>query len=1005
MKKLTTTVLAVVLTSSFALVNAQKRDTARTQDIEGVVVTALGIRREKKSLGYASQEVKGDALTKGTTNTGNVASQLSGKVAGLQVNTNNNFGGSSNLVIRGYKSLNGGGPLIVIDGSPVSNSGVSNNGAGLVNQYDYGNFLSDINQEDIESINVLKGAAASALYGERGLNGVIVITTKNGRGKDDSRWGVTLNSGMTVGTIDKSTFPEYQNQYGGGYGNYFNEPGYANFSDDASFGPRYDGSLVYTWDSFDPTSPNYNKLSPYQAAKSTPVDFFETAVTYTNTISLQKASEKSNFVFNYTNQIMEGILPNSELNKNTLSAKFNYDLTDKLTASVYTSLTLQDTKGRNETGYSDNTMSMFRQWWNVDSDITKLRDAFNRTGSNVTWNWHSYDDLTPYYWDNPYFQRYKSYQSDDRTRIFSYASLSYNFTKKIGLTAKLSYDLLDMLIENRLAVGSVARNWGASNNPVGSGYSRQNIRNNEINFDAFLNYGFDLTDDLDLSGLVGGNVRRNNNSMTYMSTEGGLVIPDLYAISNSAGSVVAPNETLARNVTGGVYATASLGYQDTYYLDGTYRVDKSSTLPKDNRVFGYGSVSGAVVLSNLIKQDWLSFWKLRGNYAVVGGATNPYNLINTYASAGIYNGTVLYDTSNTLRNSELKPERSKEFEVGTEMQFFKRRVGFDVAYYKSMTTDQIISLPISNATGFGATVFNAGQIDNEGVEVAFNLTPLKTKDFSWDINANWAKNKNTVIDLNGVDNYQLGAYQGSVTLNASVGQAFGTLIGTDYVYHENGQRVVTSPNAQGRGGGLWAKTAPKVIGNITPDWTGGVRNTFNYKGLSLSFLIDVQQGGDTFSTDLWYGYSGGLYADTVSPEWRTPTGTVLQGVYANGQTNTTQVGGVNAAGNAVLNGNNYYSYQPEGYTNAPNSQFIYDASYVKLREASISYTLPKSILSSTFLEDVTLSLVGRNLWIIHKNLPYGDPEAGVGGGLRSRGNSIGILPTTRDIGLNVNIKF
>ena len=1000
MKKLTKSVLAVVLTASFTVSYAQKSkvDTTKTKDIEGVVVTALGIKREKKALGYSSQEIKSDALTDGTTNTGNIAAQLSGKVAGLQVNTNNNFGGSSNLVIRGYKSLSGGGPLIVIDGSPVSNSSLSG-------QYDYGNYLSDINQEDIESINVLKGAAASALYGERGLNGVIVITTKSGRGKNDTSWGITLNSGVSVGTIDKSTFPKYQNQYGGGYGDYFNEDGYANFSDDASFGPKYDGSLVYTWDSFDPTSPNYNKLSPYRAGEHTPVDFFETATTYTNTISLQKAGEKSNILLNYSNQLMNGILPNSELRKNTVSAKFNYDFTDKLTASVYSSLTLQDTKGRNETGYSDNQMSAFRQWWNVDTDLYKQRDAYFRTGQNVTWNWHSYDDLTPYYWDNPYFQRYQSYQSDDRTRNFSYASLTYNFSKKIGLTTKLSYDLMDMLIENRLASGSVARDWGASGNPASSGYSRQNIRNTELNFDTYLNYGFDLADGLDISGLVGANVRRNTNSSTYISTEGGLVIPGLYSIANSNESILPMRETLGKIVTAGAYATASLGYKDTYYVDGTYRVDKSSTLPESNKVFGYGSVSGSVILSNLIKQDWLSFWKLRGNYAVVGGATSAYQLFNTYTTPGIYNGVVLFDTSNTLRNPELKPERSKEYEFGTELQFFKRRVGIDVAYYKSKTFDQIISLPISNATGYNAMVFNAGQIDNEGVEVALNLTPIKSANFTWDITANWAKNKNTVVDLNGVDNYNLGNYQGGVSLNATVGQAFGTLVGTDYVYHENGQRVVTSPNANGVGGGFWAKSSPKVIGNITPDWTGGVRNTFSYKGLSLSFLVDVQQGGDTFSTDLWYGYAGGLYADTVSPEWRSPNGVILPGVTADGNPNTLIVGGYRANGNPQLNANNYYSYQPEGYTNAPNSRYIYDASYVKLREASVSYTLPKTVIASTFLEDVTLSLVGRNLWIIHKNLPYADPEAGVGGGLRSRGNSIGVLPTTREIGFNVNIKF
>lgn len=319
-------------------------------------------------------------------------------------------------------------------------------------------------------------------------------------------------------------------------------------------------------------------------------------------------------------------------------------------------------------------------------------------------------------------------------------------------------------------------------------------------------------------------------------------------------------------VTAGVYATASLGYKDTYFLDGTYRIDKASTLPKDNRVYGYGSVTGAIVLSNFIKQDWLSFWKLRGNYAVVGGSAQAYQLQNVYTTIGNYSGTVLYDTPNTLAKSDLKPERSKEFEIGTELQFFKRRLGLDFNYYSSKTTDQIIQLAVSAGTGYSFSVFNAGRIDNKGYEVSLNATPIKSRDFSWDMNINWAKNKSEVVDLNGVDNYQLNAYQGGVSLNASVGQPFGTLVGTDYVY-KNGQRVVGDD-------GLWVQSEKKVIGNITPDWTGGLRNTFSYKGLSLSFLIDVQKGGSTFSTDTSYGYAGGLYADTVGSEWRDPKGVV-----------------------------------------------------------------------------------------------------------------------------------
>lgn len=575
MKKLTAGILILVLSSSLAVSNAQqkKNDTVRTQEIEGVVVTALGIKREKKSLGYASEEVKADALTGGTTNTGNVASLLSGKVSGLQVNTNNNFGGSANLLIRGYKSLSGGSPLIVIDGSPVNNGTVSGS------SFDYGNFLSDINQDDIESINVLKGAAASALYGERGSDGVILIVTKNGRGKQDGSWGVTLNSGITAGFIDRSTFPKYQTRYGAGYGRvygdgteYFNhDPNTGElqtpFTEDASYGAEFNPSLmVRQWDSYNPDSPTYGQATPWQAAKNGPIKFFETPVTYVNTISLEKGSKSSNISLSYTNMLSNGLLPNSDLRKNSLSAKFNYDFTDKLHASVFSTLTIQDTKGRNETGYSDNLVSGFRQWWQTNVDIYDLKNAYERSNSNLTWNRTSGSDGTPAYWNNPYFQRYQNYQSDTRTRSFSYAQLKYDITKNIGITGKLSYDQLQMLIEERLMNGSLPQAFGASGNSVTSGYSRQDVRTTETNFDLFLNYKFDITSDLNVSGLVGGNVRRNLIDNVYVSTEGGLATPGLFAISNSASPIIPPDENYEKWLTSGVYATASFGYKNLYLL-------------------------------------------------------------------------------------------------------------------------------------------------------------------------------------------------------------------------------------------------------------------------------------------------------------------------------------------------------------------------------------------------------------------------------------------------------
>lgn len=972
------------------LVNAQeKKKETDEKEIEGVVVTALGIKREKKSLGYASEEIKAEALTGGTTNTGNVASLLSGKVAGLQVNTNNNFGGSANLLIRGYKSLGGGSPLIVIDGSPVNNQTLSG-------FFDYGNFLSDINQEDIESMNVLKGAAASALYGERGSDGVIVIVTKNGKGKDDGSWGVTLNSGITAGFIDKSTFPKYQTRYGAGYGPYYgpNEDDYFNYSsdgtpevpygEDASYGGEFDPNLlVYQWNAYDSKSPYYGKATPWVAAKNGPISFFDTPVTYVNTIALEKGSKSSNFSLSYTNMLSNGLLPNSNLRKNTLSTKFNYDLTDKLHATIYSTLTIQSTVGRNETGYSDNIVSGFRQWWQTNVDVLEQKDAYYRNNmANVTWNRTSASNGTPLYWNNPYFQRYQNYQSDDRTRSFSYAQLKYDINRNLSVTAKLSHDNLNMLIEERLAEGSLAQSFGNSGQSVTSGYAKENRSSSETNFDLFANYKLDITPDFNVSGVVGGNVRRNFFENTYLSTEGGLVAPGVYSIANSQLEILPAIENYEKFVTSGIYATASFDYKKFLYIDATYRIDQSSNLPKANNTYGYPSVTAAVILSEFVKKPWLGFWKVRANYAEVGGSTINYQLVNTYR----FRGGKYFDQPSFLANPDLKPVRSKEFEVGMEMQFFKNRLGFDVAYYQTNTYDQIMKLSTSSATGYRTFLVNAGQIENKGVEVQVNATPIKTSNFRWDIDINWAKNKSKVVELyKDAQNYLIASYQGGVSLNARLGEAFGTLVGADYTYL-NGEKVINASN------GRYVANPNQIIGNITPDWTGGVRNSFNYKGLSLSFLIDVKHGGSVFSTDMYYGLATGLYEETAVGDYRIK-GVVHPGVNPNGQVNTTPTSAPMYFGNV------------DGYRRMPAARFVYDASYVKLREASIGYSLPKSLLSDTFIKEAKISIVGRNLWIIHKNLPYADPEAGTGGGLRSKGNSIGVLPTTRDIGVDVTFKF
>jgi len=387
----------------------------------------------------------------------------------------------------------------------------------------------------------------------------------------------------------------------------------------------------------------------------------------------------------------------------------------------------------------------------------------------------------------------------------------------------------------------------------------------------------------------------------------------------------------------------------------------------------------------------MNFWKLRANYAEVGGTADPYQLAYYYAPAGFFGNVGLSGTQTRQPNSDLKPQRAKELEVGTEGSFFKNRFTFDLAYYKTKTINQILpTLPISSASGLSSASVNAGQIDNWGYEVALGLVPIKTSNFTWNMDINWSQNRNKVVELlhnevSDVSNVLLQGYQGGVSLNAREGEAWGTLVGSDYVFL-NGQPVVNATT------GYYLKENNKIIGNATPDWIGGVRNSFDYKGLSVSFLIDVRQGGDVFSTDMYYGLATGLYPESAVGDIREK-GIVWPGVNPDGSPNTTNTRNPSAFGSL------------DGYARMPASRFVYDGSYVKLREAAIGYTLPKTILAGTWVRDAKVSLVGRNLWIIHKNLPYADPENMVGGGLSSYGWSIGSLPTTRDIGLNVTLKF
>lgn len=993
------------ITANSSVVNVKLIDNAT--ELEGVVVTtALGVKREKKSLGYASQQISGKDLVNGGAGNQNVANLLSGKAAGVEVSRNTNFGGSTNVVIRGNKSLTGNNQALwVVDGVPVDNSNSNTNtqaqGRG---GYDYGNNVSDINQEDIESINILKGAAATALYGSRAANGVVMVTTKKGK-KGDNKVGFTFSSNLIVGTVDRSTFAKYQNKYGSGYGfgSSFLDPENpiptVDTSNDASYGDPFTGKQVYQWDSFTPYSKNYGQSTAWSAAQNGPISFFKTALTSTNSISLEKATDRSSLSMSYVNTIQTGILPNSELKKNQLSARFSQKITDKLTANAYAAVTLQNTVGRNSTGYNDNIMGTFRQWWQTNVDVKELQNVYNASGGqNITWNWAdpTAAKLVPAYWDNPYFTRYQNYSSDDKTRLFSYASLNYEITSWLSALGRVSLDTYKQLQEERRAVGSTPTGFGLSPVDENSGYQRFDINFQEINYDFMLNFNKKFGDNLSLTGVLGSNIRRDSRDNILSSTIGGLVTPGIYALSNSRYELPFPTESKVNWGVNGIYAQGSLGYMDTYFIDASIRRDVSSTLPKGNNAYTYPAISGSFLFSNLVKEKWLNLGKFRVNYAEVGNDAEPLKLQNTYTRSSNFRGESMYTLPNSNNNPDLKPERTKSFEVGLETSLFDRRLGLDVTYYKTNTVDQIVSAAVSSGSGFTNAWVNGGNIENRGLEIQLMGTPVKTKSFTWDVIVNWSNNKSKVVSLpEGVDNLQIASFQGGVTINATPGEAYGSIKGTDYIY-TNGQPTVD----QKTGKYMISKTSDNTIGNVTPDWIGGVRNKFTYKNIAMSFLIDTQKGGDIFSLDMYYGLANGLYPETAVGNIRE-IGIVNSGVAPDGTAN--KVSTVNA-NNLPSTGPGAYSSN-YGYLAAPVKAFIYDASYVKLREVSISYNFPKKMFEGTFVNAATLSLIGSNLWIISKKLPYADPESGLSSGNKSRGYSVGSLPTTRDIGFNLTFKF
>lgn len=953
------------------------------QALDEVVVTALGISREKQTLGYAVQEINGEQLT--VTPEPNIVNSLSGKIAGIQVTSGGStVGSSSRIIIRGNASFGDNQPLFVVDGTPIDNSSPNISGGGGV---DWGNTAADIDPNNIESVSVLKGANASALYGSRAANGVIIITTKKG-GKTGKNLGVSISSSVI---FDKPAyFPKLQNEYGGGFDgseyifNKYNQDnntsltyneyakqfaynyvdgngGGVNDSYPINWGPRLDaGLLLDQWS----TGPN----SPWVSRPNNIKEWFNTGITVQNSVSITANGEKSSGRIGFTNDETDGIVNFTGQKQNTLSANINLTPSEKLTASVNFTYIKKESDNLPANGYS---WADIFAWLQRDFPTQYAKDLFYEKGnSDYIFNG-----------DNPFYSL-RNTHAFNRERVFGNVRLSYQLTDWLSVNGQVGLDFYNEIRKNITQSGTV-RN---QNRGLNGQFDESHLYRKEVNADLSLNFDKSFGD-FRIDGLVGGNKRSNKyNSISLSAPD--LTVPDLYTISNVKG---APGTGMYSSdyETNSLFFAANGSFKKILYLGVTGRNDWSSALPKENWSYFYPSVSLGVSVTDALalKSNILSYAKLRASWARVGGDTDPYQLNKTY-SAGTFNGVSIFTPANTLPPTALKPEETTSQEFGADMRFLNNRIGIDFTYYKQTTVNQILSVATSKSTGYGGIRLNAGEIANEGLELMVSGKILTNPSgLNWDMVVNWATNKSTVNTLYGdLESYQISSGFGGATTLGIPGEEWGVLWGLPFVRDNNDNIVI------GSNGIPLTTNVAKKLGNVSPDWTGGVSNSFSYKGINLSFLVDAKIGGDMFSTTAWHSYPTGAYENTVKNNVRE-TGLIVDGVFEDGTPNNVRVSAQDYFGGSWMWNNHEYS--------------ILDASYVKLRELSLGYNFNVSKIKA--LSKLNVSVVGRNLAILYRSedtKEYGiDPEVGFGGGDAGIGYENFQIPTTRNYGFRLTASF
>lgn len=962
-------------TQTVEIGNRTSIDLAMKESIEQlseVVVTAFGIEREKKALGYTVQEIDGKAFAEAKQ--ASVVNNLSGRIAGVQVNSNGGPGSGSQIVIRGFSSVGGNNqPLVVIDGVPMENA----KDPLSADDNRFGGGLSEINPDNIANVSVLKGPNAAALYGSRAANGVILVTTKNGARTKGI--GVDLSASMSF--ENPLVKPDFQDIYGGGsgYRTWYADgwsgtvDGYKGTSGtDESWGSPMDGRPVRQWWTGTETTPLLPMPDNWE-------QHWRTGVTQTYNAGISAGGEKGSFRLGIGSFNQTGIMDFNDFHRYNFRFNSNYDVTDKLKASISAEYIKSGSDNRSYQS-SQNFI-----WHHRQTDYDKLRNwrdyvdvHIQRPGDDLPPNWqHTY-------FTNPYFLQEMLPYGNEKDRMLGNLALTYQFTPWLSLMARSGTDVWS---DSRTNIINFERTKGGTFTP--GAFSEEMVRRQETNSDVILTFDKTIQDAFSVRAQLGA-VNRRNTDKTVFSQVNQLVIDGIYSLNNNRN----PNTDRSykgEKVVNSVFGAATLGWRNALFLDLTARNDWSSTLPAANRSFFYPSASLSAVLTDLlpISSPLLSFAKVRGSWAQVGSDTEPYNLRATYQASSPWNGSVpAFYESNTIFNPNLKPEITTGVELGIDLRFLNGRLGLDVTHYNQTTRDQILAVSISQASGYASRYLNAGEITNKGWEVMISGTPVKTATgFTWDVALNWSRNRNQVVELaDGLTNYVLWTERG-VSSEARVGQSYGSLYGIAYARTDDGQIIfenglpTTNPTLQ-------------VIGNITPKWLGGLNNTFTYKGISLSALIDTRWGGDIFDMGSSLMRNDGIVEETAVGR---EEGVIGLGVMNVGSAESP----VYVPNTVVADATTFYKrYSGRQYHEAG----VFDASYIKLRQASLSYQLPSSLFEHIFIKSARISAVGRNLAILYRRTPHIDPEVDEKGGNR-QGYTYGTLPSSRSIGFNVNLSF